>query len=405
MQAAWWKNHTTLLLEHGKIGEGMRINRHIGYLMLFLGSCVYPFHPKIDEIQDMMVINGKITDRPGEHVIEVSRASPYNDPGFFPVSGCVVRVEDEGGEGVSYEEYEPGVYRAYLDGSFLGLNKAYKLFVFTADGREYQSDYDTLFACPPLDSVYYQIESEPTEDPEITYGGIQFYVDAKGDSRQAANYMWELEETFEYHAKYPVQYFYSSGTLTEYDPPRDSLTLCYLTQEVPELYTATTGYLSTNELKQFPLNFVSGSLPKLKYRYSLLVSQHSLSENAFQYWDKMRNLQQESGGMYETQPSTARGNLFNIYDDGELVLGYFYASQVHKKRINLKNTFDFKIHDFACGIVMIELLSDLEDLDLYILKVITEDGTEQWAEPDQACVDCRQRGGSLNPPSFWTEYD
>ena len=117
--------------------------------MLCTVSCIEPFQPEIKESQDMLVINGSISDKPGWHFVEISRSSAYNDPGFIPVKGCVVRVEDQNGRGVTYSEYQPGIYRADLDESFLGVNNAYKLYVYTQDGEEYQSDYDSLLACPP----------------------------------------------------------------------------------------------------------------------------------------------------------------------------------------------------------------------------------------------------------------
>jgi len=140
----------------------------IGIILLCAVSCIDPFHPEIKETQDLLVINGSISDRTGWHSVEVSRSSPYNEPGFIPVSGCVVRVEDENGRGVTYYEYQPGVYWANLEASFLGVNRAYKLLVYTQDGEEYQSDYDSLLACPPIDSLYYEIELQESDDPNIT---------------------------------------------------------------------------------------------------------------------------------------------------------------------------------------------------------------------------------------------
>ena len=116
--------------------------------MLSLVSCVEPFYPDIDETEGVLVVSGRITDRPGRHFVEISRSSTLEEPEFNPVEGCVVRVEDNFGMMVVYMEDSPGIYRAELDEQFLDLNKAYKLFIDTPGGKQYESSYDSLLACP-----------------------------------------------------------------------------------------------------------------------------------------------------------------------------------------------------------------------------------------------------------------
>lgn len=381
----------------------MRASKYIGYLLLCFGSCVYPFRPEISENQELMVINGKITNLPGDHYVEVSSASPFYDPGFRPFSNCVVRVEDEHGEGITYEEYEPGRYRAYLDESFLGINKVYKLYVFTEDGKEYQSEYDTLTACPPVDSLYFSEVIEPTEDPEISYEGLQFYLDFKGESWHTKYYMWELEESFEYHSPYDIDYTWDGwGNVHEFIPPIDTLHICYKTLSVPKLYTVSTRYLVANEIRHFPLNYVSERLPYLKYRYSLLVRQYSLTQDAFRYWEKLRAQQEEAGGLYETQPVASDGNMYNVNDEGEQVLGYFYASQVHEKLIFVKHPYLYT--DYFCRLATIDrdgLADSYWDVWMYLASLSNIRPEWEWGISKRECFDCRLRGGKTTPPYYW----
>ena len=376
----------------------------IGLLLLCMVSCIEPFHPEINEMQDLIVINGSITDQPGWHFVEVSRSSPFNEPDFIPVIGCVVRVEDETGLGVIYSEYRPGVYRADLDESFLGVNKAYKLYVYnTQEGEEYQSDYDSLLACPQVDSLYYAIESQETDNPDITYYGLQFYVDVKGKKDESRNFLWKLEESYEYHAPYFIQYYWNEDSLQEFDPPIDSLSICYRTQSIPELYTASTRYLVGNELNKYPLNYVSGRTLKLKIKYSLMVSQHSLSNDAFIYWEKINSLMTETGGLYEKQPAGSDGNIININDQEEQVLGYFYASQEQEKWTIVKDTFYFRIYDYSCAIDTVINFDDLGG-SYYMISLNQEDEVgPPYGYANRFCFDCRERGGSLEPPDYWNE--
>ena len=366
-------------------------------------SCVEPYQPEISEIQDLLVVNGRITDQPGEHMVEVSRSSPYNEPDFIPVNGCVVRVEDETGQGVIYSEYRPGVYRADLDESFLGVNKAYKLYVYTQEGEEYQSDYDSLLACPQVDSLYYSTESKETDNPNNTYYGLQFYVDVKGKKDESRNFLWKLEESYEYHAPYFIQYYWNEDSLQEFDPPIDSLSICYRTQSIPELYTASTRYLVGNELNKYPLNFVPGRTLKLKIKYSLMVSQHSLSNDAFIYWEKINSLMTETGGLYEKQPAGSDGNIININDQEEQVLGYFYASQEMEKWTIVRERFNFFFYDYSCVMDTVVNFDELGGSYYMISLDQDEEVGPPYGYANRFCFDCRERGGSLEPPDYWNE--
>lgn len=372
----------------------------IGFLLLCMYSCIEPFHPEIKESQDMLVINGSISDKPGWHFVEVSRSSPYNEPGFIPEKGCVVRVEDENGRGVTYSEYQPGIYRADLDESFLGVNNAYRLNVYTQDGMEYQSDYDSLLACPPIDSLYYEIELPVSDDPNITYlGGVQFYVDVKGERGDSRNFLWKLEETYEYHSYYLIQYLWENDSVYEFDPATDSLARCYTGGSILEIYTASSRYLVANELNKYPLNFVSAKFPQLRFEYGLLVTQYSLSDEAFLYWEKIRTLTDEEGSLYEKQPANADGNIHNVNDPEEQILGFFYASQEREKWIQLKRPFLMYILDAPCWLE----LANLDELESgsYMVSVDEDGMGPPYGTGDKNCFDCRLLGGILEPPAYW----
>ena len=103
------------------------------------------------------------------------------------------------------------------------------------------------------------------------------------------------------------------------------------------------GYLSETEYNLYPLHFVQGNNEKLAWGYSLLVEQHSLSKPAYIYHNEVKKNNYENGGLYEQQPALIKGNLMNLTNSDEEVLGYFFASSVNKKRIYIKNVDDLEI--------------------------------------------------------------
>ena len=390
----------------------MQVNKYHILLLLILtcGSCIEPFEPVIEEYQKVLVINGKITDQPGIHYVEISRSSPYNKPSYQPVEGCVVMVTDENGEMIHFLERKSGKYSADIPGSFLAVGKAYSLQVFTPypDPREYCSEYDTLLACPPIDSIYYEVETRETSDPDFILGGIQFYMDMTGTASDSRNIMWQLEETWEYWAALFSQYIRRKGEEVTPFHSNEFFYKCWNTYPIREVYTETTRNLSINALKRHSLNFVSNETDRLKITYSLLVKQQSLTRRSYVYWEKMKAQSGETGGLYENQPSSAIGNICNTTNPDEVVLGIFYATQQRTKRIMVDNVssenslFEFKIPYLTCEWESATgTFQSGSDFPYYLKSAYWTGYGPPYLTADQICFDCRIRGGINVKPDYW----
>ncbi len=375
-------------------------------MLLVCGSCIDPFQPVINDTQEVLVINGVITEKPGIHQVKVSVSTPYNNPSSVPISGCVVRVEDELGNMAVYEEGEPGTYEVYLDSSFLALNKLYSLSVVTLNGDEYRSTYDTLLACPPIDTLYYEVQSLGTSNADVTYYGLQFYADLSGSDDASRNFRWLLQETWEYRSVVKANVVWDGVTVIPIYV--DSIYTCYMTDQVKDLHSASTKYLIENSLKYNKLNFVSNATPRIRLQYSLLVTQQSLTDEIYGYWERMRSQLSDGGGLYETQPSSTIGNIYNINSPEEKVLGCFYATQQQSKRLTvnrleIKSEFDFNVPGFTCNSDTTADLSDIGFKYPYFLKSL--DPMMAIGPPyvygARACFDCRLSGGTNLKPGYW----
>jgi hypothetical protein len=214
--------------------------------VILINGCIEPFEPDIDESSSVLVIDGYLTDAPGTQTINISRSSPYNNPHLLPVTGCVVRVDDELGNGVIFLEDTTGIYRSELEPGFMAVGKAYKLMVITPDDEVYESDYDSLLACAPIDNLSYRIEVQGTLDPDVNYYGIRFYADIKGNPEHARNYMWTFEETWEYISYYKVQYSWNGSSLHNYFTEKHGVKVCYLTEELKAYEVGSSRLFSRN---------------------------------------------------------------------------------------------------------------------------------------------------------------
>jgi len=365
-------------------------------IITVLERCVDPFYPNIFDNQQSLVIDGLITDQEGYHYIRISRSAPYNNPTNIPEQDCQVEVVDKAGNRIQFYESEPGLYEQWIEQEYLKIGNQYKLNIITTSGT-YESQYETLLPCPPIENIYYEIEMKETSDPRFPIYGIQFYTDLFASGEYAKNYRWELEETWEYRATYYISlYIDVNKNFVNLGYASDSLYYCWSTEPIPEIYTETLNHINKDSLSRIPLRFVSNETKRLKVKYSLLVKQYSLSDTAYQYWDQLKKQSQETGGLYEIQPAQIRGNIYNVKDNEEIVLGFFNVSALTEKRIFVSERFDFFPLIVECEPQ--DLLGGIPTNRLPVYLIMTDHGIKT---AQNHCFDCRVSGGTIEKPDFW----
>jgi hypothetical protein len=371
--------------------------------LLCITSCIEPFAPGLQgEADDVYVISGEVTDRPGYQQVTVSRAAVIDAPEYMPAEGCSLTIEDSEGNTFPMEEYEAGEYRAWMDQPYLQSGRSYRLRLITPTGDEIRSAYDEMPSGAELDSAYYVREEITDETTGETSLGIQFYVDFSGSETDSRNYRWTAEETWEYHSPYVIEYYYNGVRNTVF-PPDSSLRVCWETKMVPEIFCLSTAKLTSNAVEGLRLHFVDNTTTKLYEGYSVLIRQHALSEDARLYWEQMRINSETGGGLYEKQPLPVKGNLQHISSRQKKVLGYFGASSVSQKRLFISGIRDIGIfYDAVCSYYPLGRLG-WREFSRYDYPVYFGFFNRALRIIEKSCVDCRLIGGTLEKPEFWPQ--
>jgi len=373
-------------------------------------SCIDRYY--LDEqrsVVSRIVVDAVITDKSSIQTIVLSETSSPEKPQVIGLSRCVVLVIDGDNHQFTFTEnlQKPGTYFGTIDTAFMGPNSRFMLSFYTPEGTHYISDYEEITSCPPVDSVYYEIQHLPTSDPEQFEDGIQFYVNLNSSEEKSRYYRWNVTETWEYHSTWPISLYYEGGFKIK-SPSDYSKYYCYRTQDVNAIYLLSTENLKKNKYNHFPLQFVDNTTQRLLYKYSILITQYSLSLSAFKYWNTLSKNNQESGGLYATQPSVVEGNVYNADNSDERVLGYFGVSSVKEKRIILKEVpgLPFKI-DYCDPYKLEEDLSrwSRSDWPIYVVYMDDPNGGKGkvigLANP--SCFDCTLLGGTTKKPDYWDE--
>ncbi len=385
---------------------GIRINLMFPFLMmaLLVSSCIKPFNPDINprDVQKY-VITGQLTDDGGAQTLNVSMTSLIGDPKYLPVTGCSVKILDNKGNEFPMQDMGLGDYTTMINPGLIVAGISYKVKLTTPTGDVIESDFDQMNECPKVDSVYFLRKDLPGKNPGQLTRGIQFYVDLNAAGFESHYYRWEAVETWEYHAEYPLEWYYD-GKVHKVSPPDYSRQVCWSTLKVADIFTLSTNNLVENKYAMLPLHFVSNRTSRLAYGYSLLIKQYALSEAAYIYWDQLRINSSQEGGLYAKQPLKLKGNLHNLTHPEVDVLGFFGATSMKSKRIFIRNVpgllLDFNTY---CNPVFLVRGFAALGLDDYPVYLMTDKLTKNYTltQLSEECVNCLSLGGKNVKPDFW----
>lgn len=368
-----------------------------------ISSCTEPFWPEIDKYEGALVIDGMITNEPGPYFIRLQSTAPLNNPAIKPFSGAEVLISDDLGNIEFFHEVEEGLY-TNTSVDFQGIiGRSYQLTVALAENKTYVSSWEKLPPPVEINSVYAEIEYHEAVEEEV-FPGYQFYVDTREATSDTTYLLWRVESTYKYTSTFQI-FFYYDGNLHPFSD-FDSLKTCYLTESVPMLNTYKLVNSTTNKLSRFPLFFVSTEDKKLSIRYSALVKQLSLTETAYNYWNRLEQQDEIQGTLYTQQPYQIRGNMHSSQNTNEPVMGCFLVAGISSQRLFVDRPFGVEFYYGEC-----ELRQDnFEDYGRrrwlerqYYPYYVTQTDAGARAIPDEYCADCRDSGGKIEKPEYWID--
>lgn len=372
-----------------------------------LSGCIEEYYPD-DEVLKIgtLVVQAHLNNKPGEQTLVISRSSTLVYPEFDALTGCHVEVLNKDGDSREFKESEPGNYIFNHDDIFFRNSEEYRLIFVTPTGKQYESEFEKLHPAPEINSIYYIRENHPTSDPDEIEEGVQIYTDFEIEKESGRYLRWKVTETYEIHnPEYQAKIFDLDRRL-KLLPDSSSWRTCWITLDVPEIFTLDLEHVDGITYKKMPLNYVNTETRRLNIKYSILVEQMALSQSAFQYWNEQAKNSQSGGSLFETQPALSPGNICNVDDENELVIGFFSVSGVTEKRIFIEDVPDLKTQKDPSYCAPGEYPKFLyyfrpDYLPVY-LALVVEDGTLTFGEVHKFCVDCREYKGSSNlEPEFW----
>ena len=365
--------------------------------LIFLTGCVVQFIPETEEEKELLVVEGLITDQPGPNTIKLSKSLPFGKKSeAIPLSGCVVSLKDNLGNYYPLQEKVAGTY--ITDSStFRGqAGRFYTLGISTNNGSSiinYESLPVEMKPVPPIDSVYY----EKTVIKEgyknfFKIDGCNIYLDTHDPENICKYYRWDFNETWILRLLFPVENI-----------------KCWVSDTTNEINFKSTAAFNESRIIRQPITYISNITDRLKTKYSISVNQYSLNEDEYIYWEKLQNITDQVGGLYDVIPASVPSNIFCIDNPEEKVLGYFSVSARSSRRIFIKDNFAGIIDRYTdCIIGYFYGDGEIPGLNTSVW-VLSDDppGSSGFGSPrkrtltdKQGCADCRVRGTDVKP-EFW----
>jgi len=372
-------------------------------LLLLLTNCVEPFPLTSIDYDDLLVVEGLITDESKQHIVTLSRTSKLNDLIFIPEQGAEVKLQVNKGFFIPLTETSPGVYQTSQYAGSIGAT--YRLLLKTHDNKEYTSKEVLLKPTPPIGKVY-------AKYPVINSGekGVQIYLDTEDPANQTHFYRWTYEETYEIKTPYPSKFVWLGGNNITYRV--QAVDNCWASDTSSNVIISTTKGLVNDRVTALPVRFISSTAPELVIKYSLLVKQYALTEEAYLFWKQMKNVNETQGSLFDIQPGEVSGNVFSI-SGNEKVLGYFDAASA-----SLNRSF-FVPKDFeASGYTPPQILQSCLETDPVEIPIEKLGATMEVYQKSLAiydalgagpssvlllrisCCDCTSKGTTVRP-TFW----
>ncbi|MCP3927525.1 MAG: DUF4249 domain-containing protein [Bacteroidetes bacterium] len=382
----------------------MRIKLIVFFLPALLMACEEEFRPQLDEYEKLLVVDGAITNQLGPYTVKLSLSTNVYIHDFEPLQNAEVSILDDAGISEQLSEVEPGIYQSSIEGIQGIIGRKYSIAIHTSNGKSYHSEFEELKEPTSIENVYAEIEYHQDKNYDYDLAGYQFYLDSGASPEDSTNFLWKIVQTYEYKTDFLAHLIWD-GRLETFPKP-DSIHTCWKTDYLDRIFTFNTQFLSEPVISRFPLHYVNTEARQLAIRYSLLVKQYRISDDAYTFWSSLEEQQFSQGALYSKQPFQIKGNVKNSNDSQETVLGYFMTAGLSEKRIFVDRP-SIPFNYSFCTLGMAEFESFVRiawsDPIIWPLYITQDNVTNQKAWTNQACVDCRKKGGTTTRPDFWID--
>jgi len=376
----------------------MNMKRSLLYGIIIITGvfgCIDPYEPEgVESTEGLLVIEATLLAPYGSEV-KLSRTISLDDVTYKPVSGDVKIISDDGQE---YRMTETKAGAFGLEQEFVYRENVKYALDMVIGGKHYRSEYITPSQTPEVDALTWAYSEK--------YDQVDIMVSVDNPDVDIAYYQWKYNENWEIRAPYfgthrwepdsnrVIQNDLASSNNRYYCWAKDS-SRHFILGSSEKLVSST---IRDNKIKEIPYGGT-----RLSDLYHISVKQYALSKEAYSYFRNLQNNVETTGSIFAPQPTEMKGNIRNLDDPKETVIGFFVATTetTIAMYIQASEVPEMQIRGYDC--LDIEKGFDGGPQVAYnsgygLLSYDTGDPDEYMI---MRCVDCTRKGGTKNRPEWW----
>jgi hypothetical protein len=295
-------------------------------------SCTEPYALQTNTFEDAIVVEATITDELKKQEIKITRVYTFEESEPTIEHDAQVYINDNVGN--TYEFVENNGAYISINEFKAETNRQYQLFIKTSNGKQYNSTRETLTTQSSINEVNANFKTKFGVD------GVEITVNSYDPTNTSKYYRFEYEETYKIISKYWTQdsligvyniFDYNVYFWTQ--PKSYNGEICYNTEYSNEIIQENTSKYIEDRIDNFPVRFIPQNNHIIANRYSILVKQYVQNIEAYSFYKTLNDLNGSSNLLSPNQPGYIEGNIKNIENNTEKVIGFFDVSSVSSKRI------------------------------------------------------------------------
>lgn len=368
------------------------------FAILISAGCKENFEPPaIQQGTVGLVVDGFINNSPDTTFIHLSHTNKLS-AGIrnSEEKGAQLYLEDPSANTLyNFQEIvDSGKY--FVPGMNLNPNQKYRLRIITSNGKQYLSDEIPVMKTPDIDSISFGRMNN----------GFAIYANTHDPENKTRYYRWEYTEVWQYRAAFfsALMALDGRGII---DRPADKLIYeCWKTQQNTQLLLGSSAKLKEDIIYHFPVRTLDINSIELSIKYFISLRQYALPKEAYDYMENLKKITEQTGSLFDAQPSQVNGNIHATNNPEEAVLGYLIISAPAVKQLYITND-DVQPwrYDPGCSIFEVPIAQVQNAFSQLSLIPLSWDGSPLDPKgvfaTSHTCGDCTALGGITAKPAFW----
>ncbi len=307
--------------------------------LLVFNSCIKELEFETEQLDQLFVFDGTLDNRVGTQKLLISRTGEFGKQVFEPVTGGNVVLKNDIGDSWAYEEFEAGSYYLF---DFAGeVGRSYHIEGLMPNGKTYKSKPEKMHPPIPIEELIFDFGTEEfnQENGNISdIGKCNIFAQLRLPvSEEGVFVKWQTENIYQF-----------TGLPNAFNV----FMRCFIPGELDRQGIAVlSSNLNTSGapiLKKVSQKGMDWTFNETQY---FNVTQSSISEEAFLYWQKIDRVTNDVGTLFDAPPASVIGNMINESDPELPVLGYFRVESSVIERIKVNpNQIPIQIPAKYCGL-------------------------------------------------------